>query len=232
MLPAAPWAEHQTWTSPAPPRPPDLLDNAPGAAARAQAAALREAAPARTFLARLLDRRTAERAWRVGADGEAHVATQLARLARRDPRWRVLHAIPVGTRGADIDHLVIGPGGVYSLNAKHHPDAPVWVGGDAFLVRGQRQPYVRNSRHEAVRAGRLLTSASGVPTHVRGVIVPVRARSVTIKTPPDGVAVVPWRRIGAWLAGQPPVLDEHTASVLFEAARRLSTWQRQGSSRR
>ena len=99
---------------------------------------------------------TDERAWRIGADGEEKVGSQLAKVARRDPRWRVLHAIPVGVRGSDIDHLVIGPGGVFAVNAKHHPGAKVWVGGITVTVDGFRQPYVRNSRYEANRAAKLL----------------------------------------------------------------------------
>jgi hypothetical protein len=229
MLPAASSTGYQPRINPLTPPSADLLGNAAGAAARAQATALRDAAPVRTFFARLVDRHTAERAWRLGADGEELVAAQLAGLVRRDPRWRVLHAIPVGAHGADIDHLVVGPGGVYSLNAKHVPDAAVWVGGDAFLVRGQRHPYVRNSRHEAARAGRLLTAASGLQTHVSGVIVPVKARTIKIKTMPADVDVVSWRQIAAWLAGRPRLLDDHTTSVLFEAARRVSTWQPQSA---
>ncbi|MDP9431276.1 MAG: NERD domain-containing protein [Actinomycetota bacterium] len=50
--------------------------------------------------------KTDERAWRIGADGEKAVA---ARLAELGDRWRVLHAVPVGERGSDIDHVVIGP---------------------------------------------------------------------------------------------------------------------------
>jgi hypothetical protein len=46
------------------------------------------------------------------------VAGQLDKLMRRDPRWRCRHSIPVGSNGADIDHLVIGPGGVFTLNTK------------------------------------------------------------------------------------------------------------------
>jgi hypothetical protein len=91
---------------------------------------------------------TDERAWRIGADGERKVADRLARLPQA---WTVLHALPVGARGADIDHLVIGPGGVFTINTKHHPDARIWVGGDTFLVNGKRYPYVRNARHEAAR---------------------------------------------------------------------------------
>lgn len=75
----------------------DLTGNRPGAEARAQAQALRDAAPVRTFLARMVNLRTPERAWRIGADGEEKVASQLAKLVQHDPRWHVLHAIRVGT---------------------------------------------------------------------------------------------------------------------------------------
>jgi hypothetical protein len=68
--------------------------------AREQAVTLRRAAPIRTFLARILNVHTEERAWRIGADGEEKVAAQLAKLAKKDQRWRFLHAVPVGDRGS------------------------------------------------------------------------------------------------------------------------------------
>lgn len=203
----------------------DLAPNRAGAAAREQADLLRAAAPVRTFLGRLVGRRTPERDWRIGADGEELVAAQLVRLVQSDTRWRVLHAVRVGINGSDIDHVVMGPGGVFTLNTKHHPRASVWVGGDTFLVNGHRCSYVRNSRHEAARASRLLTAASGLRVGVQGVIVPVGARSVTIKTAPDRVFVVPRRGIAAWLLGRGRVLDDHAVSVISEAARRSTTWQ-------
>lgn len=43
------------------------------------------------------------------------------------------------------------------------------------MIIGQRQPYIRNSRHEAGRAARLLTAACGFPVAVTGVVVPVGA---------------------------------------------------------
>ncbi len=73
--------------------------------AREAAQAARDAAPVKTTLARVLGVHTDERAWRIGADGEEKVAAQLAKAARKDLRWRFLHAIPVGERGSDIDHL-------------------------------------------------------------------------------------------------------------------------------
>jgi hypothetical protein len=129
----------------------DLAVRRPGSAASAQAAKARAAAPVRSVLARLAGVHTDKRAWRLGAVGEKRVGRQLECLMRGDPRWRCLHAVPVGRRGAGIDHLVIGPGGVFMLNVKHHPGARLWVAGDTFMVDGVRQPYVRNSRHEADR---------------------------------------------------------------------------------
>ncbi|GAW49073.1 MULTISPECIES: nuclease-related domain-containing protein [unclassified Nocardioides] len=108
----------------------DLTTNNPGEAARAQALAAKQAAPGRALLARALRVHTSERAWRIGADGEEKVAAQFDKVVRKDPRWQFIHAIPVGTRGSDIDHLVVGPGGVFTVNAKNHPHAKVWVGGE------------------------------------------------------------------------------------------------------
>lgn len=68
------------------------------------------------------------------------------------------------------------------MNAKHHPGAKIWVAGTTFMVNGQKQPYLRNSRHEAPRATKLLTAAAGVPVHAVGVVVPVGAQGIAIKS--------------------------------------------------
>ncbi len=116
----------------------DLAEHRPGAAVRARARQARADAPIRTTLARLFGVQTDERAWRLGADGEEAVAKRLAKL---DHRWRVLHSVPVGSGDSDIDHVVVGPGGVFTVNAKNHPDASVWVSGETFMVNGRRVPY-------------------------------------------------------------------------------------------
>jgi hypothetical protein len=186
--------------------------------------ALKEAAPVRTFVARLLGVHTDERAWRIGADGEEKVAAQLEKLARKDPRWCFLHAIPVGERGSDIDHLVIGPGGVFTLNAKHHPGGKVWVSGNTLMVNGQRHPYIRNARFEAQRAARLLTAGCGFPVLVSGVVVPVGADDITVKHAPADVHVVNRMRLAGWLRDRPPMLPSARMDAIFEVARRSTTW--------
>ena len=79
-------------------RPDDLAGRRAGAMAREQAVALREAAPVRTLLARVVGVHTEERAWRIGADGEEKTAAELSKLLKKSPSWRVLHAVPVGDR--------------------------------------------------------------------------------------------------------------------------------------
>ena len=203
----------------------DLALTRPGAAARARAEAARDAAPVRTFFVRLLGVRTEERAWRIGADGEEKVASKFDKLIRKDPRWRVLHAIPVGSRGSDIDHLLVGPGGVFTVNTKHHPGAKIWVADGTVMVNGRRHPYIRNSRHEAARAARLLTAACGFPVSVEGVIVAVRADAVTVKSPPDGVHVVPRIQVVRWLRRRTEVHSPAAVDAIYAAARRSTTWQ-------
>jgi hypothetical protein len=203
----------------------DLAAGRAGDAARERAVAPKQEAPLRTLLARVLGRHTGERAWRVGVDGEGKVAARLGRLAEKDPRWRFLHATEVGSRGSDIDHVVIGPGGVYTLNAKHHPNGHIWVGGDTVLVNGQRQSYLHSSRHEASRASELLSAACGFPVVAVGVVVPVGAHDVTVKTPPEDVHVVNWMALNRWLRSRCEVLDDATVGAVFDAARRSTTWQ-------
>jgi hypothetical protein len=107
--------------TPAEPEDRDLAMNRPGQAARRKAQELQRAAPVRSFVARLLRVLTDERAWRVGADGEEEVGGRLRKLGNAWHVLHVLHAVPVGTNGGDIDHVVIGPPGVFTLNTKNHP---------------------------------------------------------------------------------------------------------------
>lgn len=200
----------------------DVGTHEAGKAAQQQAIEKRQQAPVKTFVARVLGVHTDERAWRVGAAGERRVG---ARLDKLPEPWRVLHAIPVGTRGADIDHLVIGPGGVFTVNTKHHPQANVWVGGNTFLVNGHRQPYVRNAQHEARRAARLLSAASGVNVEVTGVIAVVGAhKGFTIKAQPEDVQVVAPSGFARSLPRLPAVLGEHQIETIYRTARRSDTW--------
>ena len=177
---------------------------------------------ARPALAAVADER---RSWQLGFEGEITVARALEDVVRRDARWRLVHAVPVGSGGSDIDHVVIGPGGVFTLNTKHHRGANVFAAHDALLVNGTRHPYVRNARFEARRAERYLGAALRTRVAVTGAIVVVGAQRLTVRAQPDGVRVLDVHDLGRWLLRRPDVLSQESIARIYEVAVRGATWR-------
>jgi hypothetical protein len=157
--------------------------------------------------------------WAVGYLGEAEVGERLAGL---DGRWRVLHAVPLGVRSKDLDHLVIGPGGMFAMNTKRHPGARVTVKGrDALYVNGNWKPYLRDARRDAATVRDLLTPAG--PIDVQAVICLVDGR-LTVTTPGEGVHVVDVDDVVGWLTGLPDIVDADLVNRVYDLARRADTW--------
>ncbi len=200
----------------------DIAATIAGAAARAKRNEVNARAPIMNLIDRLLGVKTEERAWRVGAKGEEKVAKELAKLG---PAWRVLHAVEVGVNGADIDHVVIGPAGVITLNAKCHPGAKAWVGENLVMVNGHRTDYLRNARFEAKRASKLLTVGCGTEVRASAAIVFVDLGAFTLKQLPSDVQVITRLRLLGWLNSLPTALDDQAVEMIYSKARLSSTWQ-------
>lgn len=165
------------------------------------------------------------RAWRAGAVGEETVAAELWKLCRPSAgAWRALHSVPVGKRGSDIDHLLVGPAGVFTINTKSHVGSSIWTAGTTFMVNGHHQPYIRNSQHEAARAARLLSEQVGKAVPVRGVIVLVDPRELTVKVASPDVSITTRTQLGRWARAQPGILSYDEVNDVFAAARRSTTW--------
>ncbi|MHA7280489.1 nuclease-related domain-containing protein [Arthrobacter sp. MDT2-2] len=163
------------------------------------------------------------RPWYWGALGERAVGRTLASLG---PEWTVLHAVPVGEKSSDIDHVIIGPTGVLTINAKRHPGQNVWTAKGTFLVAGTRYPYVRNSEHEAARAGKLLSAAVRQNVPASAAIVVVGARQVTVKEKHRAVAVLRQDQLLRWITRRPVIYTEQQVALLSAAAAQPSTWRR------
>lgn len=200
----------------------DLATNRPGEAVRKMAIQVRQEAPVKAFLGRMLGIKTEERAWRVGADGEQEVARRLARLG---DSWRVIHSVVLNDSGTDIDHVVIGPGGVYTLNTKNHLGCTVTLYDRMILVNGQKTNHLSKSRAEGIRATRRLSDACGFPVQVAPVVV-VMCSDFRVRGRPSEVHVVKRKEIRRWLQRRPIVLDPDAVSRIYELARRESTWRR------
>lgn len=161
------------------------------------------------------------RAWYRGALGERAVGRRLAAMGGE---WHAIHGVPIGDRGSDIDHVVIGPSGVYTINAKRHIDASVFAGGGSVKVNGQPTQYVRNSQHEAERVAKKLTAVVGYPVEVTPIIVIVDAAEVTYGKKEPVVAVLTVARLPKWLRRRRQTLSTQQIIDLDEASARLSTW--------
>ena len=168
----------------------------------------------------LLGAHSDERAWRRGAEGEEEVAFRLSKLG---DGWHVIHSVPVGNKGADIDHVVIGLPGVFTLNTKNHLGGRASVTSKAIYVNGKYQPYLAKSRAEGTWATKSLRVACGIDVVVHPVIV-VMATDLRVKSAPEGVSVVGRKRIAQWLLNQPPIFDPPAVEDIYAAARSRSTW--------
>ncbi len=216
--------------APTDPRGRDLSHNRPGEAVREKATAewetRKENSKFWAYAARVTDAKTDERAWRVGAAGEEKVGPKLEKLIPLG--WRVLHSVPVGSGDSDIDHILIGPGGVFTINTKFHQGAKVWVASRKILVNGQAVPYLQNSRFEGERAAKLLTKALGWEVPVKPALVLLTGGlqpNVTYKQLPDDVLVLDAWDVPRVFKKKTGVLSADAVEAVFEVARWESTWR-------
>jgi len=87
--------------------------------------------------------------WERGAEVEERTAEALAALP---PGWVVLHEVAwPGRRYANIDHVVVGPGGVFVIETKNW-NAEVSLGNGALWRSGRPQPWALEGVRHATSA--------------------------------------------------------------------------------
>jgi hypothetical protein len=209
----------------------DLTANRPGALSVQRARELTRAAPVGARVHRALRRNDPLGTLRAVADAEQRVGLVLDRL---DPSWRVLHSVPIGPAHPVISHLVLGPGGVFTLLSRRHRrwrrDAAsldrvvARVAGDELYIDGLALPYLPQARAQAWRAARALSAATGETVHVRPAIVLVGCDDVRFSALPAGVEVLPRARLIRRLTAFPPTLTSAQVATRYAAARTGVTW--------
>jgi hypothetical protein len=153
-------------------------------------------------------------AWRRGAAGERRTARLLHPLERQG--WAVLHDLALPGGRANLDHLVIGPGGVFVIDSKQYRGRlQLDAVGKLWHGRYPLTPALRAVSFEADRAARVLPDpgVAVVPiVAVQGAQVPWGEVVV------EGVPVVTARRLPSLLRQLPPVLaPERVAAVASQA---------------
>jgi Nuclease-related domain len=155
------------------------------------------------------------RAWRRGAAGERRTARLLDPLERQG--WAVLHDLAVRGSPANLDHLVIGPGGVFVIDSKQYrgrlqlePSGRLWHG------RYPLAPTLRAVSFGADRAALVLTDPDVV---VVPIVAVHGARVPWGKVVVEGVPVVTAWRLPSMLRQLPAVLGPERVGAVASQAR-------------
>jgi hypothetical protein len=154
-------------------------------------------------------------AWRRGAAGEQRTARLLSPLERQG--WAVLHDLALPRSRANLDHLVIGPGGVFAIDSKQYRgrlqldrSGRLWHGRYPLALSLQAVSF------EADQAAQVLPD----PGIVVVPILAVHGAQVPCgKVVVEGVPVVPARRLPSLLRALPTVLGPERVADLANQAR-------------
>jgi hypothetical protein len=153
-------------------------------------------------------------AWRRGAVGERRTARLLGPLERHG--WAVLHDLAIPASQANLDHLAIGPGGVFVIDSTQYrgrlqldPSGRLWHG------RYPLAPNLRAVEFEADQAAQVLAD----PQVVMPIVAVHGAQVPWGKVVVDGVPVVPARRLPSMLRALPVLLGPERVADLANQAR-------------
>jgi Nuclease-related domain len=159
--------------------------------AAVEAAAIAVALMADKLLSPALER------WDRGATGEEAVGAVLA--AFDAPGWHVMHDVVIGSRG-NVDHVVIGPPGVFTIETKSH--------------RGR----IRARSVKRAMLAQAYAPAKALERVTRAKVAPLLVFSDAYVLPPvsrqRGVTVLTARRLVHYLERLPRSLSDEQAAAL------------------
>jgi hypothetical protein len=141
------------------------------------------------------------------------------------PRWDVLHVVPVDDSGKDIDHLVIGPPGVFAITTENFPGQEIKVNGDFLAVGSQRYDDISIARELGQGAAEVLSAATGRPVTVHPLLVVVTPTKLALRRPPEGANVLASRQLVHYLDRLEPMLDGAEVALISDVADRDMTWK-------
>jgi Nuclease-related domain len=154
------------------------------------------------------------RSWQRGAEGERRTARLLDRLTRDG--YVVFHDLAVPDSPANVDHLVIGPSGVFAIDSKQWTGS-VHQGGDGLAWHNHYRldRTLETLRWEAGIIGRLLR------TRIHPLLCIHGAQVQSGGVHAQGVAIVPAHLLRSALGYDRVLSDAHVALLATTAWTRL-----------
>ncbi|MEO3874605.1 nuclease-related domain-containing protein [Nonomuraea sp. B12E4] len=161
-------------------------------------------------------------AWRRSSVAERRTEAQLRKLERSG--YRTLHARAIPNSEAQIDHLVVGPTGVYAVDSeKWDKRLPVRVQMGKKLFHGpfDMKPRLTEAKWEASQAGELISKAFGREVSVVPSLAiygpPVPWKIMTIR----GVDVFQGDRARRWITKRERALTDTEIDRIFDIATKV-----------
>ncbi|GLV53044.1 hypothetical protein TBS_36040 [Thermobispora bispora] len=161
-------------------------------------------------------------AWRRASSAERRTEHQLRRLERKG--YRTLHARAIPNSDAQIDHLVIGPTGVYAVDSeKWDRRLPVRAQGHRKLFHGpfNKKDRLNEARWEAQQASELISRELGREITVIPSLAiygpPVPWRTLTIRD----VDVFSGGFVRKWITKRERSLTADEIDAIYRAAERV-----------
>lgn len=185
---------------------------------RLQSDARRQSRIARLFGANPLC--AGAREWFRDAQREVRNAKRLKNLGSA---FTLLHA----THDDDIavDHLVIGPTGVFTITTKNHSGYRIRVENDVLTVNTRRTHHIRDARFEAARAAKLLDPKASGKVTVIPLIAIVDPRSLAFGRPrPTDLVVLASSHLVRTITRRPRVLSDDAVAELVIRAQQGGRW--------
>jgi hypothetical protein len=153
--------------------------------------------------------RSSTTAWAKGAEGEERTATYLDPLAREG--FVIFHDRKIPMSVANIDHIVIGPTGVYVVETKNISGA-FRIRGDEVQIGGRRVALVEEVRLEVEATWNALASVLAPRgLRVTPIVCAHRAELPLFRRHVGGIRILSGRGLPRYIRGQPTVLS--TAEV-------------------
>jgi hypothetical protein len=159
-----------------------------------------------------------------GAAAEEKVAIALGSLPEG---YHGFHDIPF--TGFNIDHVVIGPGGIFLIETKSH-GGKVEAQGDTLLLNGRppEKDFLKQAWSQTYSLKDFLWKQTSEEWEVKPVLCFSRAY-VQLRRPVKGITIAGLKYLNTFLAKQPAVLGSDQVSKLSQL---LGTWTTRFDERR
>jgi len=166
------------------------------------------------------------KAWDTGAVGERIVADRLSRLIPHG--WYVLHDVHwPGRPKANLDHVLVGPGGIVVVDAKNWTGEVRVSSGVLWQGRYSRTQSVEGSLAQCAAVASVLA-----PPHRRLVrpMICMAAQPELFGITSSDVAVAGVERVVAAVTALPEVLDQQTVVGLYAHLGQMLTQEQEDSA--